>query len=120
MTHLIDLTFFMLPEYLILTASPNSGSSVIGDASYVINCAISGSPTATSWYWVKSPVNGNAISTINQGTNNNKYTMGTNPTNPSLTIKSITQDDNANYRCQATNIAGERASNEARLLVTGG
>ena len=46
--------------------------------------------------------------------------MGTNPTNPSLTIKSITLDDDANYRCQATNIAGERASNEARLLVTGG
>jgi hypothetical protein len=46
--------------------------------------------------------------------------MGTNPTNPSLTIKSITKDDDANYRCQATNIAGERVSNEARLLVTGG
>ena len=46
--------------------------------------------------------------------------MGTKPTNPSLTIKSITLDDDANYRCQASNEAGQRASNEARLLVTGG
>jgi hypothetical protein len=47
--------------------------------------------------------------------NNNRYTGGT-TANPSLTISSVTQDDQSQYICQAINSVGTGTSNQVYLL----
>ncbi|XP_076112265.1 hemicentin-1-like isoform X5 [Mytilus galloprovincialis] len=106
-------------EFLSLTVSPSSGSAVLGAQSYVIACQITGNPTATNWYWTKTPSSGGQSENINRNTNNNKYTVQENAQNPQLTIKNIQQSDDANYVCNAQNTAGLRTSSAARLIVTG-
>ncbi|VDI64014.1 hemicentin [Mytilus galloprovincialis] len=106
-------------EFLSLTVSPSSGSAVLGAQTYVIACQITGNPTATNWYWTKTPSSGGQSENINRNTNNNKYTVQENAQNPQLTIKNIQQSDDANYVCNAQNTAGLRTSSAARLIVTG-
>jgi hypothetical protein len=48
-----------------------------------------------------------------------RYTGGT-TANPSLTISSVTQDDQSQYICQAINSVGTGTSNQVYLTVTGG
>ncbi|VDI03608.1 Hypothetical predicted protein [Mytilus galloprovincialis] len=106
-------------DLLAISIEPESFTIVAGDSSYKILCIISGSPQATSWYWTKSSLDGNSISTIGQGTNNQKYTVDNSPNYPHLTIKDITENDEGDYECHATNAAGQSTSNrKSRLLVT--
>lgn len=72
-------------------------------------------PAATSIVWQKY-INSQPV-TIDM--NNNRYTGGT-TTNPSLTISSVTQDDQSQYICQAINSVGTGTSNQVYLTVTGG
>lgn len=111
----------VFPDLLAISIEPESFTIVAGDSSYKILCIISGSPQATSWYWTKSSLDGNSISTIGQGTNNQKYTVDNSPNYPHLTIKDITENDEGDYECHATNAAGQSTSNrKSRLLVTVG
>ena len=72
-------------------------------------------PAATLIVWRKY-INNQPV-TIDM--NNNRYTGGT-TANPSLTISSVTQDDQSQYICQAINSVGTGTSNKVYLTVTGG
>ncbi|CAC5392944.1 unnamed protein product [Mytilus coruscus] len=107
-------------DLLNISIEPESFTILAGDASYKILCIITGSPQASSWYWTKTSINGSTIITIGQGTNNQKYTIDNSPTYPHLTIKDITEDDEGDYECHATNGAGQsKSARKSRLLVTG-
>lgn len=101
-----------------LQVNPAEGQAVLGAATFVFQCQITGSPQATTWRWIKNPGQNNA-ETIQKGTNSQKYSVLESATNPQLTIKNIAQSDDAFYRCEATNAAGTRQSASARLIVTG-
>ena len=101
---------------LSITISPPSGTAIVGDSSYQIQCQITGT-TASSWSWTKTPINGGSAQLITQG---NKYYIQSSPINPSLTISNIVEADEGDYSCHATNIAGSASSSNSRLIVSGG
>ena len=99
---------------------PVTFTSNIGDSSFEILCSITGRPQATDWYWTVTPVSGSSSTKIPKGTDDGKYSINNSATNPHLTIKNITSDDEADYVCWATNAVGTNSSPKSRLLVTGG
>ena len=107
--------YFYFTEPLTLTISPPSGTATYGDASYTIQCQITGA-TASSWSWTKTPINGGSTQQITQGS---KYSIQNSPSNPFITINNIVEEDEADYACQATNLAGPASSSNSRLTVTG-
>ena len=110
------LIAYYFTESLSITISPPSGTAIVGDSSYQIQCQISGT-TASSWSWTKTPINGDSAQQITQGS---KYSIQNSPTNPFLTINNIVEADEADYACQATNVAGSASSSNSRLIVNGG
>ena len=109
--------YFYFTEPLALTISPSSGTATYGDASYTIQCQITGT-TALSWSWTKKTINGGSTQQIN--TQGSKYSIQNTPNNPFLTINNIVETDEAEYACQATNVAGSASSSNSRLIVNGG
>ena len=106
-----------IPEQLTISVNPPDGTAIIGDATYTIQCTITGTPQATAWSWSRRPILGGTLETISQGT---KYNIANSASNPSLTINNIVEDDEKDYFCQATNLAGFATSTRARLTVNGG
>ena len=98
--------------------NPSSGSATFGDKRFIINCYITGTPSATDWFWTKKPRFSNTT-IVKKGTDSSKYTIAENVNNPSLTIKDITLDDDAYYSCSAENAVGQRTSGDSRLSVIG-
>lgn len=103
---------------------PRQYTATVGDASFQIQCLVTATPGATSWYWTFQPVGGSQ-QTIAQGTNDNQYTVDNSGTNPYLTIKSIALNEAGIYTCYATNSAGtsdgaNNPSSRHTLTVTGG
>lgn len=96
--------------------TPADGSAIYGDASYIIQCTITGT-TPTSWSWSKRPVAGGVVSPISAG---GKYLIANSANAPHLTINNVVEDDEQDYFCQATNAAGTVTSSRARLIVNGG
>lgn len=110
------LTF--IAEQLTITVSPADGTAVYGDSSYTIQCTITGVPAATGYSWYRRPINSNAdLSQISHGT---KYSIVSSFSAPHLTINNIVEEDEQDYFCRATNIAGTQLSTRARLVVNGG
>ena len=101
---------------LTVTIPQTSYSAVLGANSVTIPCTVTGSPSATSVSWTKT-VSGSTTN-INVGSSNGKY-QGSTVSTPSLTILSVSQSDEASYKCSATNIAGTSSSQTAFLDVTG-
>ncbi|CAG2228115.1 HMCN [Mytilus edulis] len=102
---------------------PRQYTATVGDASFQIQCLVTATPGATSWYWTFQPVGGSQ-QTIAQGTNDNQYTVDNSGTNPHLTIKSIALNEAGIYTCYATNAAGtsdsaNNPSSRHTLTVTG-
>ncbi|XP_063441331.1 hemicentin-1-like isoform X2 [Mytilus trossulus] len=100
---------------LSVTIDQPSLSAVLGSNSVTIGCTVTGQPSASSVSWTKN--SGGQTTNINIG-NSGKY-QGGSINNPSLTIFNIAQNDEANYVCSATNIAGTSSSQNAFLDVTG-
>jgi hypothetical protein len=73
---------------------------------FYIQCQITGA-TASSWSWTKTPINGGSTQQITQGS---KYSIQNSPSNPFITINNIVEEDEADYACQATNVAGSASS----------
>ncbi|CAG2196171.1 HMCN [Mytilus edulis] len=98
---------------------PRQYTATVGDASFQIQCLVTATPGATSWYWTFQPVGGSQ-QTIAQGTNDNQYTVDNSGTNPHLTIKSIALNEAGIYTCYATNAAGtsDSANNPSGLDIT--
>ena len=104
-------------DLLTVTIPQPSYSALIGSNSVTITCFVSGTPSASSVSWTKTQ---NGVQTTLDITNSNgKYQGGTVST-PSLTIRNIVQNDEANYVCSATNLVGTASSQTAFLDVTGG
>ena len=71
-----------------------------------------------SWSWTKKTINDGSTQQIN--TQGSKYSIQNSPNNPFLTINNIVETDEAEYACQATNVAGSASSSNSRLIVNGG
>ena len=101
-----------------MTVSPADGTAVYGEASYTIQCSITGTPQATAWSWSRRTISGGNLETLSHGT---KYSIANSATNPTLTINNIVEDDEKDYFCQASNVLGTQyTSSRARLIVNGG
>jgi hypothetical protein len=104
--------FFLLSDLPIVTVAPLTYNGNIG-GSVTLGCQVVANPAATNVYWIKSK-NSQDI-TISSTTS--KYSFSTN--NPSLTINSLSSDDDATYVCYATNSIGTGNSQAASLNVIG-
>ncbi|VDI57906.1 Hypothetical predicted protein [Mytilus galloprovincialis] len=118
------VTFFTDYETVPTTyVEPRQYTATVGDASFQIQCLVTATPGATSWYWTFQPVGGSQ-QTIAQGTNDNQYIVDNSGTNPYLTVKSIALNEAGIYTCYATNSAGtsdgaNNPSSRHTLTVTG-
>jgi hypothetical protein len=63
------------PHCLLFNISPPSGTAIVGDVSYTIQCQITGT-TASSWSWTKTPINSGSTQQITQGS---KYSIQNSP-----------------------------------------
>ncbi|CAC5422035.1 unnamed protein product [Mytilus coruscus] len=99
-----------------LLVNPLDGTSVYGDASYNIQCTITGTH-ATSWSWSKSSITGGTTTTISTGS---KYSIAMYPNATHLTINNIVEEDEQDYFCQATIGIGLKFQTQSRLIVNGG
>lgn len=84
---------------------------------HIINCNISGTPTASSLSWSKFSNNGTE-EVIDPCGNSEKYSGGT-LDNPSLTVIGFTLSDEGKYLCRVENIAGGTESNTVQLSCVG-
>ncbi|OWF35465.1 Hemicentin-1 [Mizuhopecten yessoensis] len=89
--------------------------SVLTGQSVDIVCKVVSDPPASSISWSKTV--GTVTSVLN--IDNTKFAGGTIQT-PSLTINNAASNDQASYKCTATNVVGSATSNAAVLSVTGG
>ncbi|CAC5393170.1 HMCN [Mytilus coruscus] len=105
----------------VITVSPQSLPTVtIQSSTYTgqygnsvtLVCTVSAVPFQTSVYWLKD-----GFSQINSG--DSGYS-GSTTNNPSLTINSVTTNDQGTYRCFATNVVGTGQSLTTQLTVQGG
>ncbi|XP_069133871.1 basement membrane-specific heparan sulfate proteoglycan core protein-like [Argopecten irradians] len=94
---------------------PLNAYTVITGQSITIVCAVTANPTASRISWSKTV--GTVTSTLT--IDNTKFTGG-NIQTPSLTINNAGANDEATYKCSATNVVGSATSNAATLDVTGG
>ncbi|XP_069133862.1 hemicentin-1-like isoform X4 [Argopecten irradians] len=94
---------------------PLNAYTVITGQSITIVCNVAANPTASSISWSKTVGTVTSILTID----NTKFTGG-NIQTPSLTINNAGANDEATYKCSATNVVGSATSNAATLDVTGG
>ncbi|VDI77482.1 Hypothetical predicted protein, partial [Mytilus galloprovincialis] len=106
-----------LKEQLTISVSPSDGTAIYGDSSYTIQCSITGTSQATSWSWVRMTIAGGTETPISTGS---KYSIVNSATAPHLTINNVVEDDEQDYYCRATNVAGTQTSTRARLIVNGG
>ena len=98
-----------------MTVTNPSYSVNIGNT-VTLDCTVTANPTENNVYWQKI-VNG-VTSTINSGTNTNKY-GGSTVQSPSLQIFNTDQSDEATYVCFATNSIGTGQSQQTTLNVIG-
>lgn len=99
----------------VVTVTNPSYSINIGNT-VTLDCTVTANPTENNVYWQKI-VNG-VTSTINSGTNTNKY-AGSTVQSPSLQIFNTDQSDEATYVCFATNSIGTGQSQQTTLNVIG-
>jgi hypothetical protein len=99
----------------VVTVTNPSYSINIGNT-VTLDCTVTANPTENNVYWQKI-VNG-ITSTINSGTNTNKY-GGSTVQSPSLQIFNTDQSDEATYVCFATNSIGTGQSQQTTLNVIG-
>ncbi|XP_052079229.1 hemicentin-1-like isoform X2 [Mytilus californianus] len=99
-----------------IKVNPLDGTAVYGDASYTIQCTITGTQ-ATAWSWSKSSITGGTTTTISTGS---KYSIAMYPNATNLTINNIVEEDEQDYFCQATIGIGLKFQTRSRLIVNGG
>ncbi|XP_033751335.1 hemicentin-1-like isoform X19 [Pecten maximus] len=109
-------TYLTVTGALPSVTIPSNAYSVITGGSIQIPCMVAASPSASSVTWTKSSGTNTAISIIT--INNSKY-QGGNPSLPSLTITNANNNDQAYYRCSASNSVGSAESILTFLTVSG-
>ncbi|KAK3107564.1 hypothetical protein FSP39_017383 [Pinctada imbricata] len=93
----------------------SSYTSIYGTTA-ILQCTVTASPSATSFYWEKTA---NSVSNfIYPDTNTSKY-GGMNASYPSLEIYNVNFNDEGIYTCFALNLAGTGSSSSATFLVNG-
>ena len=110
--HCTYISLFFLSDLPIVTVAPLTYNGNIG-GSVTLGCQAVANPAATNVYWIKSK--NSQDTTI--GSTTSKYSFSTN--HPSLTINSLSSDDDATYVCYATNSIGTGNSQAASLNVIG-
>ncbi|XP_069133480.1 hemicentin-1-like isoform X12 [Argopecten irradians] len=109
-------TYLTVTGALPSVTIPSNAYSVITGGSIQIPCTVVASPSATSVTWTKSSGTNTAISIVT--IDNSKY-QGATPSLPSLTITNAGANDQAYYRCSATNSVGSAESILTYLSVSG-
>ncbi|XP_052062396.1 peroxidasin homolog [Mytilus californianus] len=112
-----DTQLYVIEGSLLIVVSPILYAALAGDSLAIIQCNINGTLPATSWDWIKTPIDGGNAEVIARGTNNAERQVVNSASNPSLKIFSITEDDEGNYQCRASNGKWQAISGPAILKV---
>ena len=81
-----------------------------------LECNVTAQPTFYAITWKRILSDGST--TIIDPSGSSKYTNG-DPVTPSLTISDLSQSDEGNYYCEATNVVGTGTSSSTYLDVLG-
>lgn len=107
----------MLSDIPNVTVSPLLQFVNMSGLQVTIMCSVLTFSEAIAVGWRKVSLDGQTNTTVAALDNDDKYAIVQSWKSPDLTINNVDFDDDANYRCFATNAIGTGISNNARIDV---